>query len=212
KQAAVADRIVLSKTDLAPDPGALRARLSALNPGAPILEAGHGAIEPGAILDCGLYRPASKTPEVARWLNEEGFSAQGALHTHGHDHAHRHHHHHHDVNRHDARIRAACFRFEKPLQWEGLATWLQMLVATRGESLLRIKGILNLAGEEHPVAIHAVQHLFHPPARLPAWPEGDDRASRLVFILRDLDPAVVAEGLAAFSAAAEEQATLLAGR
>jgi G3E family GTPase len=214
KQAAVADRIVLTKTDLAPDTAALRARLAALNPGAPAIDADRGAIEPTAILDCGLYRPDSKTPDVARWLNEEGFSTHGALHTHGHGqhHGHAHHHqHHHDVNRHDARIQAACFRFEKPLNWQGLATWLQMLVATRGESLLRIKGILNLAGEHRPVAIHAVQHLFHPPARLPAWPEGDDRASRLVFILRDLDPRVVADGLRAFSDAAEEKAALLEG-
>ena len=216
KQAAVADRIVLTKTDLVADRSALRARLAALNPGAPILESAHGQVDPAAILDCGLYRPDSKAPDVARWLNEEGFSAHGALHTHGHDHhhghAHHHHHHHHDVNRHDARIQAACFRFEKPLQWEGLATWLQMLVATRGESLLRIKGILNLAGEDRPVAIHAVQHLFHPPARLSAWPEGDDRTSRLVFILRDLDPRVVADGLRAFSDAAEDKAAMLAGR
>jgi G3E family GTPase len=212
KQAAVADRIVLTKADLAPDTAALRTRLAALNPGAPIIEAAHGVIDPAAILECGLYRPDSKAPDVARWLNEEGFSAQGALHPHGHGDHHGHgHHHHHDVNRHDARIRAACFRFEKPLHWEGLATWLQMLVATRGDGLLRIKGILNLAGEDRPVAIHAVQHLFHPPARLSAWPAGDDRASRLVFILRDLDPRLVADGLRAFSDAAEERAAVLAG-
>lgn len=216
KQAAVADRLVLTKTDLAPDTGALRARLARLNPGAPVVVAAHGAVDPAAILDCGLYRAETKAPDVARWLNEEGFATHGALHTHGagHGRAHGHHHHgdhHHDVNRHDARIRAACFRFEAPLRWEGLATWLQMLVATRGESLLRVKGILNLAGEDRPVAIHAVQHLFHPPVRLPAWPEGDDRASRLVFILRDLDPKVVADGLRAFSDAAEEKAALAAG-
>jgi G3E family GTPase len=202
KQAAVADRIVLSKTDLA-DAAALRARLAALNPGAPVIVAAHGVVEPADILDCGLFRAEAKSPDVARWLNEEGFADQGALHTHGH-----HHHHHHDPNRHDARIQAACFRFHEPLRWQGLATWLSMLVATQGERLLRIKGVLNISGESRPVAIHAVQHLFHPPARLPAWPEGDDRSSRIVLILRDLDPAVVANGLRAFSDAAAEREQL----
>jgi G3E family GTPase len=202
KQAAVADRLVLTKTDLAPDTTALRARLRGLNPAAPLLVADHGAIAPAAILDCGLFRAADKAPDVAAWLNEAGFAAAGALHTHGH-------HHHHDPNRHDAAIRAACFRFQAPLHWQGLATWLQMLVATQGDRLLRLKGVLNLVGETRPVAIHAVQHLFHPPARLAAWPPGDDRASRLVFILRDLDPAVVADGLRAFSDAAAERDALV---
>ena len=70
-----------------------------------------------------------------------------------------------------------------------MGTWLEMLIATQGEKLLRVKGILNLAGQERPVAIHGVQHLFHPPSRCcPAGPTGDPRTSRLVMILRDLDP------------------------
>lgn len=83
-----------------------------------------------------------------------------------------------------------------------------MLATTRGESLLRVKGLLNLQGEDRPVVVHAVQHVFHPPVRLPAWPEGDDRRSRLVFILRDLPREAVEEGLAAFVAAAERTAEL----
>jgi G3E family GTPase len=77
-----------------------------------------------------------------------------------------------------------------------------MLVATRGESLLRIKGILNVIGQDRPVAIHGVQHLFHPPALLAAWPEDDPRTSRLVFITRDLPRDVIEEGLRAFHDAA----------
>jgi G3E family GTPase len=79
---------------------------------------------------------------------------------------------------------------------------------TRGESVLRIKGILNLEGQDKPVAIHGVQHLFHPPVRLEAWPEGDDRKSRLVFILRDLDRATVEKGLMAFAESARQQAAI----
>lgn len=211
KQAAVADRLVLTKTDLATPEGvsALWARLRALNPGAPLLQALHGDIAPEALLDCGLYDATRKNPEVTRWLDAEAWAAGAtvpAQHAHGHSHAHGHGHdqaHHHDPNRHDSRIHAFCLTFEEPLPWDGLSAWLEVLTMTRGESVLRIKGILNLEGEDRPVAIHGVQHLFHPPAKLAAWPEGDDRRSRLVFILRDLDRAVVENGLRAFADAAK---------
>lgn len=198
KQAAVADRLVLTKTDLAApeEVAALRARLGALNPGAPLLEARHGDITPDALLNCGLFDATRKAPEVARWLDAEAWAAR--------DHHHHHHdHHHHDPNRHDARIQAFCLTFDEPLPRDGLFAWLEVLSMTRGESVLRIKGILNLEGEARPVAIHGVQHLFHPPATLAAWPDGDDRRSRLVFILRDLDRAVVEKGLRAFAEGAK---------
>lgn len=92
--------------------------------------------------------------------------------------------------------------FEKPLHWQAVGTWLEMLIATQGEKLLRVKGILNLAHQDRPVAIHGVQHLFHPPALLPAWPENDPRTSRIVMIVRDLDPAIIERGLRAFEEAA----------
>ncbi len=192
KQAAVADRLVLSKTDLAAPEAvaALEARLRALNPGAPLLRADAPA---AALLDCGLYDAAGKHPDVRRWLDAEAFTG------------HHHHHHHHDVSRHDARIHSFCLTFDEPLPWDGLATWLEVLTMTRGESVLRIKGILNLEGEARPVAIHGVQSLFHPPVMLERWPEGDDRRSRLVFILRDLDRAVVEKGLRAFAESARQQ-------
>lgn len=194
RQAAVADRLVLTKTDIAPAGavGALRARLAALNPVAPILVADHGAIDPAALLAAGPYDPAVKAPDVAAWIG-------AAAPHHGH---HHHHHHHHDPNRHDSRIQALCLDFDAPLPWDGLATFLEMLAMTRGASVLRMKGILDLVGEDRPVAVHGVQHIFHPPKRLPAWPEGEPRRSRLVFILRDLDAGVVRQGLAAFIDAA----------
>jgi G3E family GTPase len=187
RQVAVADRIVMSKTDLA-DPPALRERLHRLNPGAPLLAAVRGEIDPEALLHAGLFDPASKLADVRSWLDAEAYANP--------------HHHHHDPNRHDARIAAFCLTFDQPLHWQGVATWLDMLVATRGESLLRIKGILNVVGQDRPVAIHGVQHLFHPPALLSAWPGGDPRTSRLVFITRDLPRDVIEEGLRAFNDAA----------
>jgi G3E family GTPase len=188
RQVAVADRIVLSKTDLA-DPPELRERLRRLNPGAPLLSAVRGVIDATAVLHAGLFDPDQKVPDVRGWLDAEAYADV-------------HDHHHHDPNRHDARIAAFCLTFDQPLHWPGVATWLDVLVATRGASLLRIKGILNVHGQDRPVAIHGVQHLFHPPALLAAWPDGDPRTSRLVFITRDLARDVIEEGLRAFSDAA----------
>lgn len=201
KQAAVADRLVLTKTDLAaPEQvAALRARLRALNPGAPLLDAVLGDLAPERVLDCGLFDATRKHPDVRRWLDAEAWQGHG--HDHGHDHGH-----HHDPNRHDARIHSFCLTYDAPLPWDAVATWLEVLTMTQGAKVLRVKGILNLAGEARPMAIHGVQHLFHPPARLAAWPEGDDRRSRLVFILRDLDRATVENGLNAFIASAAARA------
>ena len=186
KQAAVADRIVLSKTDLAPDTTALLARLQALNPAAvPILAAG---ATPEAVLAAGPFDPAARGEDVVRWLAAEA-------------HAHRHDH-HHDANRHSDRIHAFCLTWDQPVAWQGMASFLEMLTATRGESLLRVKGLLDVAGEVRPLVLHGVQHVWHPPVRLAQWPAGTPRRSALVFVLRDLDRAVVEQGLAAFMAAA----------
>jgi len=224
RQVAVADRIVISKADLA-DPASLRARLRRLNPGARMTEARHGAIDPAAILNAGLFEVAGKIPDVRGWLDAAAFE-DAAHHDAGpHDAGHhglRHHvgrhdavehepapcdlehrdlGHRHDVNRHDARINAFCLTLDEPLHWPGLAMWLEVLVASKGERLLRVKGLLNLRGEDRPVAIHVVRHLIHPPAKLGAWPIDDPRTSRLVFITRDLPRAVVEDGLRAFQTA-----------
>jgi G3E family GTPase len=181
RQIAVADRIVLTKTDLA-DPEPLLKRIEMLNPGAPVIAARHGAIDPETILHAGLFNPASKIPDVAGWLHAE---------------AHAHHHHHHDE-----RVTSFCLTFDRPLHWQGVGMWLELLIQTRGKDLLRIKGILNLQGQDRPVAIHAVQHVLHPPALLSAWPDGDPRTSRIVFITQDLPRSVIEEGMRAFEAAA----------
>lgn len=186
KQVAVADRLVLTKTDLV-DASELRARLAALNPAAAVLVAEHGRIDAGLVLGAG-FDPGAKTADVQAWLGVQAYAD--------------HHHHHHDANRHDAAIRAFCMTFDAPLHWQGVGTWLEMLIATQGEKLLRVKGILNLVGQERPVVIHGVQHLFHAPTLLAAWPEGGARRSRIVMIVRDMDPAVIERGLRAFEAAA----------
>lgn len=207
KQVAVADRIVLSKTDIADAAAvaALEARLHAINPAAPVLRAVSGAIEPAALFDAGLYNPMTKSADVQRWLKEEAYrDTEGHVyhrehehdhghHHHGHDHHHDHDHHehghghhHHDVNRHDDHIRAFCLTFDEPFAWNAIAPALDMLVQSHGLNLLRMKGILNVREVEQPVVVHAVQHLFHPPAKLDAWPDAD-RRSKLVIIARDLE-------------------------
>jgi len=190
KQAAVADRLLLTKSDLADSPqiAVLQQRLHALNPAAPIFTVRNGEIGAAELLNAGLYNPETKSLDVRRWLKAEAYD------DHGH---HEHHEHHpghghahvgrdpHDVNRHDARISAFAIDWDRPLDWALFIDWIEMLIAGHGEHLLRIKGILNVAGETAPVAVHGVQHLFDPPVMLDAWPD-QDRHSRLVFITRDI--------------------------
>jgi G3E family GTPase len=211
KQAAVADRIVLSKTDLA-TPGQLadiRGRLRDLNPAAPLFDAAD-AFGPKDLFDAGLFSADRKIADVAGWLREEAFAEQDHDHDHDHDHhdhhdhAHGHnhghdhgHHHHHDPNRHDARIASFCMTVDAPIRWESFVTWIEMLITTQGENLLRIKGILNVEGEDNPVAVHGVQHLFHPPVGLPAWPD-DDHRSKIVFITRDIGRQAIEDTFKAF--------------
>jgi G3E family GTPase len=197
KQVAVADRLVVTKADLCtPEAvGVLLARLSRLNPAAPIIVADHGVIDPAAILDAGLFGSDAKTPDVARWLNEEAYRDRDRDehdHKHHHDHGHHGHHghghghgHHHDPNRHDDRIQSFVFTADEPVSWTALALALELMISTRGENLLRVKGIVNARESDVPVALHGVQHIFHPPAPLPGWPDEDHR-TRIVFITRDL--------------------------
>jgi len=199
KQAAVADRLIVTKADLA-EPGllaALEARLKALNPGAPLLRAAHGAVDPSDLFGLGLFDPQTKTVEVQRWLQDEAVTAQHEEAEDGHHHAH------HDVNRHDERIRAFCITRERPISWSALSGWLDALATMRGDDLLRLKAIIALADRpDQPVVLHGVQHLFHPPVLLPEWPS-EDRRTRIVFITRDLPREMIEESLAAFEAADE---------
>jgi len=208
QQAAVADRVLLTKSDLA-DAAALQdlqARLQQINPGAQQILSQQGQVAPQQLLDAGLFRAADKTPDVERWLSEEAYEPP---HTHGHDHAHdghHHHHHHHkhahedhghDINRHDDHIRAFCFSFDKPIEPHLFDEWLSLLVGFKGQNILRIKGIVNLAGEDKPTVIHGVQHIFHPTVTLPAWPS-EDRRTRIVFITKDIERATIERSFTAF--------------
>jgi G3E family GTPase len=192
KQAAVADRIVLTKTDLADAPQRERmvAHLRALNPAAPILDAAKGEATAERLLACGLYDPERKIPDVKKWLAAEAYADD-------------HHHHHHDVNRHDEHIRSFVLTADAAIPAGTLEMFLELLRATHGAKLLRLKGIVKLAEmPDTPVVVHGVQHVFHPTARLQRWPD-DDHRTRLVFITRDLPERTVRELFEAFLGTAD---------
>ena len=197
KQAAVADRLLLTKADLAEpvQAAALQARLAALNPSAPILPVAQGEIDPAILFNLGFYDPQTKSVDVQRWLRDEAFEAE---HDHDHDDEQL------DVNRHDERIRAFCIIREEPISWAALSTWLDALATMRGDDLLRLKAIVALSDRPgEPVVVHGVQHLFHPPVLLPQWPS-DDHRTRMVFITRDLPREAIEKTLAAFEEAVAE--------
>ncbi|MET1416216.1 GTP-binding protein [Roseibium sp. HPY-6] len=215
KQAAVADRIVLTKTDLLEKEQdhaefeALQHRLKGLNPGAQRLNVQSGEAQPDRLFNAGLYDPKSKIPDVATWLNEEAFAETAHDHDHSHAHGHGHHHHHHDdghghshdVNRHSEAIRAFTLATDRPVSASALEMFLDLLRSAHGPKLLRVKGIVQLAEDpERPVVIHGVQHVFHPPATLDAWPDADKR-TRMVFITKDLPEGFVRKMFEAFSGA-----------
>jgi G3E family GTPase len=191
KQAAVAERIVITKTDLVQDQDSLtrlRERLHQLNPGATLLEADAAA---ETIISSGLFGLDGKIADVAEWLKTEAVEeAERTSHAHQHGHHHHghgHHHDHHDVNRHDETIRAFCLTSDEPIRQGTLDMFLDLLRSSQGAKLLRVKGLVALAEDpEHPVVIHGVQHVIHVPAVLPRWPS-QDRRSRIVFIVDDLE-------------------------
>jgi G3E family GTPase len=190
RQVAVADRLVITKRDMGEAHPDIEVRLRALNAGAPIVEAASASA--AALLDAGLWNPATKSADVARWLGE---THDHDHHEHGHDH-HGHHHHHHD---HGSRIASFSLVHGKPLPFSTVEMFLDLLRSTAGTALLRMKGIVELAEDpERPLVVHAVQKIVHPPARLPSWPAGP-RGARLVLIGDGLDEDYVRRLFAAFT-------------
>lgn len=197
RQAAVADRLVLTKTDLvAPTAlSALEARLAELNPAALRITARQGALDPDSVLNLGEFAPARKHSDVARWLAHAAYRQVQVGLRDGTP---------HPIARADSlhgRIKSCGLTFDEPLAWEDLSRALDRLLALHAKALLRIKAIINLKGHDRPVALHAVQHVIYPPAELAAWPD-ENRNSRFVFITDALDEPFVENLLQDFTAAA----------
>jgi G3E family GTPase len=183
KQAAIADRIVLTKVDRVEPPTsrALESRLRSLNPGATILRKGREAPDAALLLETGLHRGAGLIADARGWLNAGAYRPMGDP----------------EPARHDPRIRSFAWTREEPFVRDDLETMLETLVGLLGERILRLKGLAHVSGEAGPVAVHAVQHTLYPLARLPAWPDAD-RRTRLVFIGRDLEESALAPILKSF--------------
>jgi len=177
KQAAVADRIVITKSDIAGSDAvaALEARLEQMNPYAARVVAVNGEVEVAFLRDVGPRSMRAGSGELDRWLSPSGEApAEGAyLGTRVR------------AGAHDRSIRSFCLWFERPFTWDTFSAAVQVLTSLRGSDLLRVKGIVNIAGEPGPVVVQGAQHVFHPPVTLDAWPS-DDRRSRIVFITRNL--------------------------
>lgn len=186
KQIALADRIIITKADIAVAEvvAALRERILALNPGAQIYIASNGDIDPTLLLDTGLFQADNKSVDARKWLRSEQFR---------------------EVNlnssdkfkppqapqsRHDARIISFSIVDDRPMDWDRFCDAIELIVDLQGDHILRMKGIVHVLNEARPRAIHVVQHTIYPTVTLPAWPD-DGRRTQLVFILRDADEQLI---------------------
>jgi G3E family GTPase len=206
KQVAVADRIVLTKADIADDSSELHDRLRRLNPSAPILDVGDLPSGYAALFESGLYNPETKSADVRRWLGEAAHRAHDHRHDHHHhdhgDHGHESHEHSgngHAENPHDNRIKTFTLVHDRAVPFATVEIFLDLLRSTQGDKLLRMKGVIEVAEDPaRPLVIHGVQKLLHPPARLPAWPD-EKRGVRLVLITLDMPQDYVRRLFAAFT-------------
>jgi G3E family GTPase len=200
KQAAIADWIVITKTDLAPADGvaALEGRLRRLNPSARIHAHGLAGLRPHDLLAGADFDAAGKSEDARRWFREEGAPRPDPHARHGHAG-------HHHAARHDERIAAWSMIFDEPIDWSAFCLWLTMLLQARGPDILRVKGLLDVPGRSGPVVIDGVQHIVHDPIHLERWTD-DDRRSRLVVIARDIPAGALEASLHSFNRAARRLA------
>ena len=187
KQAALADRLVLTKLDLAPEAKvrSLTGRLQQLNPMA-ALARNDATLDAQMLLGDDVFQVDTKSQEVLRWMqaakNQQYFSLRQPQVA--------------DANAHGD-TRAFAVRLEAAIDWTVFGVWLSLLLHNHGERVLRVKGLLNVTGSDTPVVLHGVQQMVYPPSHLERWPDAD-RQSQLVFIVRGLDPAAVEASLQSF--------------
>lgn len=198
KQVAVADRLIITKADLADGwtVEALEHRLAALAPAAERCLVADAALE--TLLDAETLAGEARADRIAAWFAKAAQSVHDHAHECGADCDHHGHDHHHDHGRHHG-IQSYSFVIDEPVEWSAFAIWLDYIAALKGEDLLRLKGLVCVADDpERPLVLHGVQHVFHPPVRLDAWPS-EDRRTRLVFIVRDIAREVIERTLVKFA-------------
>jgi G3E family GTPase len=177
KQAAVADVLLLTKTDLAsPEQlSDLKEKLITINPGATQHKISMGKIEPDYIIDVGLFDPSGKRAEPQRWLRAP-VKAAGML-----------------KNQH-AEIDSFTVTLPNPISWRDLKPVILKLCQTHGKDLLRLKGIIHATDQPAPLAIHAVHFTPYPPTLLQDWTE-DEPTNRIVLIGKGLDESAIRKTL-----------------
>ena len=182
KQVAAADRLVITKTDLADAAqiAAVRDMLSRTNPSAEILDAAQIGFDADRVL---VEQTRDLTP-LMRFRPHVGEPEPAADSTRG--------------LQHNASVASLSLALDEPLDWTAFGIWLSLLLHRHGDNVLRVKGILRVQDAAAPVFINAVQHIVHPPQHLERWPTADQR-SRIVFITRGIEHALLARSLAAFS-------------
>jgi len=188
KQSAVADVLIITKTDLV-EPShllALTQRLQKFNPAARILQSGQGELAVDQLFHSKFYDPRTKHIDVQQWLQTDAYRAASILQlqplkskrsT-------------NDTIRHDDYIRSFCIEYDEPISWTVLNRWFQQLTALRGRDLLRTKGIVYTQETELPVLVQGVQHIFQPPTTLEKW-HIDPPRSQIVFITRNIEKPVL---------------------
>lgn len=199
RQVVMADRLVITKGDLTDTASRARldARLDSLNPGAPRLDVRHGRIEAARLFSSGIYAPADRMPDVAAWLGEErsrdeqarAAALEAPVRWSRHP---KPAHAAHGAGRHEDGVTSFVVRFDTPVPWFGFALAMARILQEHGPRLLRVKGLMNVAGDTLPRVVQCVQNVAYPVVRLPRWPEGgpfDDQRGRLVFITHDLEDA-----------------------
>lgn len=178
KQVALADRIVITKSDLQVEQRELCERLTGLNPGCELLRAAE--VDAGALL-----RPLQQARDGSEWRIVPGGAAGGAVVG-----ANRQRRHEHE---HDRRIKRFSVVRDEPWDLETLKLLIEALTVNAGLSLLRVKGIIHVSeSPDRPAVVHGAQKLVHSLAWLPDWPS-EDRRSRIVFITLDWDEQEVCE-------------------
>ena len=187
KQAAVADRLLITKTDIAPRARveALEERLRTMNPYAILTHVTGGELDPAVLENITPGNVRTFALDAQRWLGLDGAAGKdgtrderggylrdrlvpGA-----------------NAGPHDRGIHSFSLWFERPFTWAALTATMDMLTFMRGPDLLRVKGIVAIEGEPGPIVIQGAQHVFHPPFALERW-QSDDHRSRIVFIVRNI--------------------------
>jgi G3E family GTPase len=209
KQIAIADRLLVTKTDLAAadELERLFSRLSMLNPTATVIPSREGDAPAAALIGVGLEARCGGPTEIVDWFERAArVTGRPRFRAEAHDTVC-------DTRcgdprcanprhglRHGEDISTFSIVIDHPVEWSAFRRWLEYLAILKGEDLLRFKGLVHIAERpDTPIVVHGVQHVFHPPRELAAWPSAD-RRTRLVFITRGISRSLIENTLSKFAA------------